>query len=111
MKFFVGPSPFELRPPEILKRVGEWHAKDWLYSEEEDVFSYRPNLLIRLERDRSKDNRVYSVLYGYQVVGQAELTTRRSFWRAITGSAPEKLDLRPAWQPGESFLVSLASKG
>jgi hypothetical protein len=87
VSFTVGPSPFELQPSDVLKRVGEWNPRDWLYSKEEDVFSYKPNLLIKLEGEgRSQPTRTYNVVYGYQIVGTAVLIERHGFLSRAIGS-------------------------
>lgn len=111
-KFLLGPSPHELRPLEVLRKVGEWNPKDWLYSEEEDVFCYRSNLLIKLERDHSKTQRVYNVIYGYQVVGQALIVSaaHSGVSHGTVGMAHEKVELKSAWQPNQDSLVAFASK-
>ncbi len=71
--YMVGPSPYELKPAEVIELVRNSTAHDWLYIEEDDVYSYRQNLLVRLEPQGAtgSEARQYLVYFGAQPVAQA----------------------------------------
>jgi hypothetical protein len=67
----VGPSPYELKPAEVIELVRNSTSQDWLYIEEDDVYSYRQNLLVRMERHGSQGE--YLVYFGAQRVAKADV--------------------------------------
>jgi hypothetical protein len=47
----VGPSPYDLKPSEVMHAVETSSPDDWIYTEEDDCYSYRSNLLINIARE------------------------------------------------------------
>ena len=70
--FAMGPSPYELKPAEVMDLVQKSEGSDWLYSEDDDVYSYRKNLLIRMEGQGSGSHE-YLVYFGAQPVFKADV--------------------------------------
>lgn len=70
--FAVGPSPYDLKPAEVMDLVQHSEGSDWLYSDEDDVYNYRKNLLIRMEGQHAGSHE-YLVYFGAQPVFKADV--------------------------------------
>ena len=67
-------SRFDLGNDAVASLVKRSDACDWLYIPQEDVFSYRPNLLIRLQGNSAGHD--YTIHFGSRKAGTVQFLER-----------------------------------